>query len=74
MGRHGIINSLNKYDIPDKLIQLITLTLQNTRAEVKRINELSASFAIKSGVEQVDPLSALLFSLVMEQVLKSLDI
>lgn len=41
---------------PDKLIQLITLTPQNTRAEVKISNELSASFAIKSGVEQVNPL------------------
>jgi hypothetical protein len=64
-------DSFNKYDIPDKLI---TLTLQNTRAKVKIINEQSASFAINSGVRQRDILSALLFSLVMDQILISLDL
>jgi hypothetical protein len=69
----GIYAITDKYDIPDKLIWLITLTLQITRAKVKIINELTAGVAINSGVKQGDPLPALLFSLVIYQVIYQPD-
>jgi hypothetical protein len=56
------------------LISLTALTLKNTRANVKINNELSESLIVNTGVKKGDPLRALLFSVIMDQVLKSLDI
>jgi hypothetical protein len=37
-------------------------------------NELSESLIVNTGVKQEDPLSALLFSVIMDKLLKSLEI
>jgi hypothetical protein len=60
--------------VPKKLIRLTALTLKNTSAKVKIKNEISESLIVNTGVKQGDPLSALLFIVIMDQVLKSLDI
>jgi hypothetical protein len=73
VNRSLITECLKEYKIPRKLTHLTTLTLKNTRAKVKINNELSES-VVNTGVKQGDPLSALLFSVIMEQVLISLDI
>jgi hypothetical protein len=72
--RCQIIYCLKNYNIPAKLIRLIAATLQNTKAKVKINGELSEGFQISCGVKQGDSLSASLFILVIDEILKSLDV
>jgi len=59
-----------KYEVTKKLIKLIGLTLTNSIAKVKIGNQFTNEFRIVSGVKQGDPLSATLFSIVIDNVLQ----
>jgi len=72
--RDVIYNSLTKYNVPDKLIKLIKLTMQRTKMKVKVNNSYSEWFETKTGVRQGEPLSALLFSLLLDSVITNLEI
>jgi len=74
VNRDVIYNSLTKYNVPDKLIKLIKLTMQRTKMKVKVNNSYSEWFETKTGVRQGDPLSALLFSVVLDSVITNLEI
>jgi hypothetical protein len=74
LNRSLISECLKKYEIPRKLIRLTALTLKNATAKVKINNELSKSQIMNAGVKQGDSLSVVLFSVLMDQILKSLDI
>jgi hypothetical protein len=69
--RDVIYNSLIKHNIPDKLIKL---TMQQTKMKVKVNNSYSEWFEMKTGVRQGDPLSALLFSVVLDSVITNLEV
>jgi hypothetical protein len=56
--RTAVIKSLKQFRIPTKLQNLMTLTLQNTTAQVRVINDLTEALDINTGVRQGDPLSA----------------
>ena len=62
------------YNVPDKRIKLIKLTIQRTKVKVKVNNSYSEWFATKTGVRQGDPLSAPLFSVVLDLVITNLEI
>ena len=64
VNRDVIYSSLIKHNVPDKVIRLIKLTLQQTKMKVKVNNTYTEWFETKTGVRQGDPLSALLFSVV----------
>jgi len=49
INRNKVIDSLNEYNIPSKLIKLIALTLLGTSAMVKINNELTGKFDIQRG-------------------------
>ena len=68
--RNKLIECLKKFHVPDKLIRLIALTLKDTRARVKINKDYTKEFIVKCGVKQGDPLSATLFSLVIDKILK----
>jgi len=72
--RNKILDSLTQNKIPPKLIRLIKLTLENTTAKVKVNNAHTEKFRVESGVKQGDPLCPTLFSLVIDTVLKKLDL
>jgi hypothetical protein len=73
VNRDIIYTSLIKYNIPEKLIKLIKLTMQHTKMKVKVNNSYSEWFETKTGVRQGDPLSALLFSVVLDSVITNLE-
>jgi sorting nexin-29 len=73
VNRDVIYNSLIKYNVPNKLISLIKLTLQQTKMKVKVNNSYSEWFETKTGVRQGEPLSALLFSVVLNSVMDNLE-
>jgi hypothetical protein len=72
--RDKIIKCLNKYEIPSKLIKLIAGTLQDTKARVKVNQNYTEKFEIWMGAKQGDPLSATLFNIVMDDILKQLEL
>ena len=72
--RNKIIELQTKYEIPTKIIRLIGLTFFNATVKVKINNQLTEEFRVDSGVKQGDSLSATLFSIVMDSVLKQLDL
>ena len=74
VNRNIIPTCLKKINVPNKLIRLIKMTLQNTTAVVKGNNDFSQNFAINRGVKQGDPLSATLFSIVMDEIIQKLEI
>ena len=72
MYRDKIIKCLNNYDIPSKLIKLIAKTLQDTKVRVNQ--NYTEKFEILTGVKQGDPLSVALFSIVIDDILKQLQL
>ena len=71
--RDKIIKCVNNYEIPSKLIKLITRTLQDTKDRVKVNQNYTGKFEITTGVKQGDPLSSTLFSIVIDNILKQLE-
>jgi len=69
-----ILDSLTQYKIPPKPIRLVKLTLENTMPKVQVNNTYTSEFRVESGVKQGDPLSATLFSLVIDTVIKKIDL
>jgi hypothetical protein len=53
---------------------LIELTLINTKTRVKIKNDNSEEFKVEFGVKQGDPLSATLFGVVVDVILKRLNL
>jgi len=69
-----LIECLKKLDVPDKLIRLIALTLIHTRARVKVNRDFTEEFIVKCGAKQGQSLSATLFSLVIDTILKQMEL
>jgi hypothetical protein len=65
---------LKKSDVPDKLIRFIALTLLQTRAQDKINRDFTEEFIVECRVKQEDPLSATLFSLVIDTTLKQIGL
>jgi hypothetical protein len=72
--RKKLIEFLKKFDIQDKLIRLIALTLIETRARVKINGDFTEEFIVECGVKQGDLLSATMFSLVIDTILKQMGL
>jgi len=72
--RNKIIWYLAQDNVPAKLIRLIELTLINTRARVKTNNEYTEEFKVESGENQGDTLAATLFTVLVDVVLKQVDL
>ena len=72
--RYKILKCLNNYRIPSKLKKLIAKTLQDTKARVKINQTYTEKFEISTGVKQGDPLSATLFSIVIDDIINQLEL
>jgi hypothetical protein len=71
--RQKTIQILQEVWIPSKFVRLIKMTIQNTEASVKIENLTSKPFSISFGVRQGDPLSATVFNLICDSVIKKLN-
>jgi hypothetical protein len=72
--RDKIIKCPNNYKIPSKLIKLIAKSLQDTKARVKLIPKYTEYSEISTGVKQGDPLSTTPFSIVIDDIIKQLEL
>jgi sorting nexin-29 len=74
VNRQIMLQRLQETGIPNKLIRLTKMTIQYTRASVVVENLKTDPFDISTGVRQGDPLSATLFNLVLESVIRKLEL
>ena len=75
VNKNKTVECLIKYEIPKKkIIKRTALALNNSTAKVKIGNQFTNEFRIVSGVKQGDPLSATLFSIVIDNVIKQPDL
>jgi hypothetical protein len=73
VNRSMIPECLKQYRVPRKLIKLVQATLQRTKVKVKINNDMTEQFEITSAIKQGDPLSALLFSIVMDVIISKVE-
>ena len=63
-----------EFGIPDKLVRLIKMTMQNIVCHVKIKCDTSRPFEPKNGLRQGDALACLLFNLALEKVVRDSNI
>ncbi|KAL1447571.1 hypothetical protein WDU94_012383, partial [Cyamophila willieti] len=71
--RETLLNILREFEIPNKLINLISMCTSETFAKIKTPTMISEPFQIHSGLRQGDPLSPVLFNLVLEKIDRELQ-
>ena len=74
VNRNKIMECLPLFKVPAKLIRLIELTQINTTERSKINNEYRQEFKVDSGLKQGDPLSTNLFIVVLDVILKQLNL
>jgi len=69
-----MLNELILLGIPKKLTQLVGVNMAGSRATVRVNNQYTPTFPITNGVRQGDALSSVLFDLVLEAIIRKLNI
>lgn len=59
--------SLRKNGVLQKLVMLARLTMENAPLKVRIGNKVGQAFQVKSGVRQLDALSAILLNLALQE-------
>lgn len=68
--RGKIWQKMKKFGIPRKLINLVRITVENSKCKVRVDGEISEEFEVGTGVRQGDGLSPLLFNIALEDALQ----
>jgi endonuclease/exonuclease/phosphatase family metal-dependent hydrolase len=63
---------LEEFGVPRKIIRLVKMTMDGTRARVKITGRMGESFTFNTGVKQGDSLSAVLFIITLHRVFKEM--
>ena len=74
INRKYLYETLEFFGIPNKLTRLIYMTLCKSRSKVKAQGEYSREFPIQQGLRQGDSLSCMLFNLVLERVIRNINV
>jgi hypothetical protein len=61
---------MEELNIPQKLIALVKVTINNTQYQVKIQNRFPAPINVKNGIRQGDALACLLFNIALEKVVR----
>lgn len=72
--RRQLYKALQELGIPNKIINLVRMTHQNTENKVRVHGNISESFKIGKGLRQGDPISAILFNLALEMIVRKSNI
>jgi len=69
-----VIKVLKEMQIPGKIVSLVNMVTQHTKAKIKLNYEYTEQIEVKNGIKQGDPLSTILFCTVMESLMRKLKI
>lgn len=61
---------MEKFGIPEKLVNLVKITVEGSQCKVKVNGQISSPFLVNTGVRQGDGTSPLLFNIALEEALK----
>ena len=65
---------MSEFNIPNKLIRLTRMTMENTKSRVRIQSDLSDPITAKKGLRQGDSLACLLFNLALEMAVRKAGI
>ena len=74
VNRKKLWRVMEEFGVPIKLISLTKLTLDGANSRVRIRSKLSDAFDIEEGLRQGDPLATLLFNLILEAAVRTMDI
>ena len=74
INRSTITQALKEMHIPGKIVRPVSTVTQHTKGKIKLNNEYTEQTDVKTGIKQGDPLSTILFSTVMESLMRKLEI
>jgi len=74
INRRTIIQAIKEMQIPGKIVRLVNMVTQHTKDKIKLNNEYTKQIDVKTGIKLGDPLSTILFSTVMESLMRKLEI
>ena len=66
-----LYNAMGESNIPNKLVRLKWMTMENTKSQVRIQSDLADSTIAKKGLRQGDSLACLLFNLALEKVVRN---
>jgi hypothetical protein len=65
---------MKEFKIPNKLVNVVKMTLEGSICRVKVQGSLSQYFTIRNGLRQGDPLSSVLCNIVLEKAVREIEI
>lgn len=68
--RADVFKAMSELEYPRELIDLVRMTLSNTRNKVKFNGNLSEEFVSNVGLKQGDPMSTTLFNIILESIMR----
>nr|XP_042906426.1 uncharacterized protein LOC122270970 [Parasteatoda tepidariorum] len=68
--RDKLLEAMNEFGIPTKLVSLTRATINNVRCRIKIQSHLSEPFITERGLRQGDSLACLLFNLALEKCIR----
>jgi len=74
VNRGRMLNDLMILGIPQKLVQIISVTTAGSKATVRVDNQYTPAFPTTNGVRQGNALSSVLFDLVLEAIFQKMNI
>ena len=74
VNRVELLNIMEGYGIPKKLIRLVDMTMKESNARITIAGNVSNALNITQGVRQGDGLSAVLFNLALNKALEELKL
>ena len=72
--REGLYNAMSEFNIPNKLVRLTRMTMENTKNRVRIQSDLTDPITAKNGLRQGDSLACLLFNLALEMAVRKAGI
>jgi hypothetical protein len=74
INRQQMYKIMKEFGIPEKLINLVKMTLRRTLNKVQISGKLSDSFETTRSLRQGDTLSIFLFSIMLEKVIRNTEL
>jgi hypothetical protein len=72
--KENFIQILNELRFPSKIVNLIGASINQTDIKVKIANTISQPVRVTTGLRQGDALSPVLFNLVLEKIVREINV